>query len=109
MPITMDELVKSALDTARRSFPASPRVVDVKHQLGTDATGDNAVRVWVVLDDATPKAQLRHTNFQPIADQIRGAIRKALLEGTQFQLELLPYVYFRLKSEQDEIDAAGAA
>src|SRR5438552_15823840 len=103
----MDELVKVALDTARPSFPATPRVVDVKHQVGTDATGDNAVRIWVILDDATPEAQLRHANFQPIADQIRGAIRKALREGPQF--DLVPYVYFRLKSEQDEIDSVGAA
>ena len=108
MPITMDDLVAAALRAAREKFPPVPRVVDMKFQLGRDAAGDNAVRIWVILDDATPGAQLHHVVFQPMEEQIRAAIGRALREGTQFQLDLVPYVYFRLKSEQDEIEAGGA-
>src|SRR4051812_12618511 len=83
--IQLDDLVKAALGTAKKDFPASPRVVDFRYQVGTDATGENAVWVWVVLDDATPKAALRHASFEPIAEQIRTGIRKALRESAQFQ------------------------
>jgi len=105
----MDDLLKRTLETAKAEFPPAPKVVDLRYRVGTDATGDGAVWVWVVLDDATPTAQLRHARFQPIADQIRAAIKKALREGAQFSLDLIPYVRFRLKSEQDEVDRAGAA
>lgn len=104
----MEEIVKLALDTARGKFPPKPRVVELRHRIGQDATGESAVWVWVVLADDTPKT-MPHSSFAPIAEQIRAAIAEALKSGTQFQIDLVPYVRFRLKSEQEEIDRVGAA
>ncbi len=101
MPITMDELVRTALDTAQHDFPRAPRVVEMRFQVGKDATGDDAVRIWVILHNGTTRGQIRHATLEPIAEQIRAAIR----DGTQFRIDLIPYVYFRLQSEQDAIDA----
>ncbi len=109
MSIPMAELVTDALATAKASFPASPKVVDLRTRLGTDWVGDDAVWVWAIIDNATPKSKLHHANFRPIAELLEAAIKSAVREGTQPQVDPMVYVRFRLKSEQDEIDRAGAA
>lgn len=104
----MDEIIQFALEQARVHFPPKPRVVGFRHRLGRDATGEPAVWVWVILANDTPNS-LPHSSLAPLAEQIRSAIQGALKHGTQFQIEVVPYVRFRLKSEQDEIDKVGAA
>ena len=109
MATPMEDLVNGALGTAKAAFPASPKVVDFRIRLGTDWVGDDAVFVWVILDDRTPKSKLHHANFKPIGEQVRVAVTKAIREGTEARVDPMAYVYFRLKSEQDGIDRAGAA
>ena len=104
MPLTIDELVRTALATARKKFPRY--VVDFRTLLGVDSTGDNAVWIWVILDDSTPEARRRHASLEPIAVQIRSAIQQTLGDASEFKLDVVPYVRFRLKSEQDEVDRA---
>lgn len=106
---TVDDLVKVALRKARKRFPPAPRVVGTPYRLGVDSTGHDAIWVWVVLDDATPKEQLRHASLEPIAEAVRAAIREPLRGVAPIQPELIPYVRFRLKSEQDEADREAGA
>ena len=98
----MKQFVKLALDAARGRFPERPPVHGLIFEIGVDSTGDDAVWIWAILDDSVKKADLDYEKLEPVADIIRMAIRG---EFTDQALDLIPYVSFRTKSEQQEIEA----
>jgi hypothetical protein len=93
--------VDLALAEAAKQFAATtPKVVGLYRKLGTDADGRDAVMIWVLLANDTPREQLVPERFKPIADAIHEAVWKKLDERG---LDLRPYVYFRLQSEHERL------
>ena len=92
---------RQALDVRhlRERFPAKPEVVDVRFEVGLDSTGDEAVFVWIILSDKTPKRDFARDRLSVL----EGAVRSAL---TEKQVYAWPYVRFRTESEQRDIDVA---
>jgi len=62
---------------ARLALPERPRVTDIKVQEYEDSTGDDALDVHVILDDATPEEDWEWASVRPIFDAISAALAGA--------------------------------
>ena len=91
----IDEALKRTL---LEDLPVHPRVVGVQGELYRDSTGDDAVRIIVLIDDFTPEEDWTHEKMEPIAEAFRAAVRNS-------GIDRWPYIDFRTESEQREIDA----
>ena len=92
----MTEIGAALVNTALQNVPWPSFVKAHPHEVGSDATGDPAVWVWVVVDDATPESTWSDGSLAKLTDQIRQA-----LAG----LNVWPYVHFRSESEEAEVAA----
>ena len=68
------------------------------HDLIVDSTGDDAVEVFVKIDDGAPEEQWIPERLEPIVRAIRESFRQ---EG----VDLWPYVHFLTRSEEEEARA----
>lgn len=68
-------------------------VLGLDYALDTDATGDQAIWIWVIIDDA---ADAESSAFQEFARRFRARVRKALQAQ---HVNRIPYVRFRPRSE----------
>jgi len=93
------ERVEQALKTAKASLP--PEVVDLRHELDIDSTGVDCVRVWLILDDASPEEVWAFASTSAMRETVKRALRDA-------EVDLWPYILVRAKSEQDAFDAEAA-
>lgn len=83
----------------RRRFGGQPRVEDVKYEQRKDSTGDEAVFIWIILDDkAFAKGAIR-SQLAPIEEFAAKAV-------AAIDADVWPYIHFRTASEQREIDVA---
>ena len=48
--------LKEALDRDRLNLPKQPRVLEVRSELGADSRGEEAVTIWVILEDNIAEA-----------------------------------------------------
>lgn len=90
--LAWDDYVQFLLTTARKSFPRppAPQVQNIFHKSGQDAQGNNAVWLWVILEDAPP------TELNDAAHAIRRRIWETLQSNT---LDTVPYIRFATTSE----------
>ena len=65
---------------------------------GEDSTGDPAVKIWVILNDEAGESPDFGAETADISEQVVAVLRDQ-------HVDLWPYVRFRTRSEQDEIDA----
>jgi hypothetical protein len=91
--LTMERDLKRALALRRLKLPGRPRVERVEFTQIIDSIGDPALRVTVVLDEATSDEERQWARLAPIAE----AVRRALAEA---EIDLWPYIRFRKASEQ---------
>jgi len=71
-----------------------PRIHSVLSELGPDASGNEALWLWVVLDDP-PKSEMTEEH----RNRIRQAIGEALQRG-QFSLTMPVYFFFQTKADR---------
>jgi hypothetical protein len=80
------------LEKLGKEFPSKPIIKELLYYRYDDHAGEPAIRVVVVLDEATPESDRRGKNLLKIEYAIRTAISEAgIME--------FPYFNFRKKSE----------
>ncbi|MBI1849464.1 MAG: hypothetical protein HYR85_03865 [Planctomycetes bacterium] len=98
MKVDVDKVLKRTLNLKRLKLPKTPPIVELRYEVGVDWSGDDAVWIWTIVDDSTPKKDWTFAKLTPVYEKIREAVR-----GTG--LEIIPYVRVRSRSGQDAIDA----
>jgi hypothetical protein len=73
-------------------LPKRPRVVDLHVEPYTAWDGEEALQLWVILDNATQGADRRWAKLEPIEREIRDVLRRA-------GVRLWPYITCRTRSE----------
>ncbi|MBX3469762.1 MAG: hypothetical protein KF878_23050 [Planctomycetes bacterium] len=96
MTQAVEQRVRTALARAKKRLPR--HVVALRHRLDTDSSGQDAVYVWIIIDDGAPEEVWAYEATSPLGDVVEQALSAA-------GVDLWPYVLFRAKSEQDEFDA----
>lgn len=81
-----------ALELKRLNLPAQPRVIELRYEPVVDSTGDDAVNITVVVDEATPDVQRIWPAVAPIEQSVRTALQEA-------DVDLWPYFRYRKPSE----------
>ncbi|MBI1849459.1 MAG: hypothetical protein HYR85_03840 [Planctomycetes bacterium] len=93
-----DQVLKKTLDLKKLRLPKPNRVVDIRFKRDQEWTGEDAVWIWVILDDRTPEKERAYVKLMPIFDAIEKAVSAS-------GLGLWPHVRVRMRSEQADIDA----
>lgn len=77
----------------RNQYPVS----EIVHRIEDDSTGEKALWVWVILEDEATTGD----RFFEITRQVRSDLTRML---RAYGVELWPFIHFRSRSEQDEVD-----
>jgi hypothetical protein len=85
------------LSELRSKLPRDLKVVEIRVEDYVDTDGEDALRVWVILDESV---EVEDLNGNDITD-LKMAIHDRLL---QQGVELWPYIRFAKQSELDEDD-----
>jgi hypothetical protein len=85
------------LSELKSKLPRNPKVVDIRVEEYVDTDGEDALRVWIILDESVKVEQLRAEDTIALKTVIRDRIRE---QGT----ELWPYMHMAKQSEFDEED-----
>jgi hypothetical protein len=96
MPI--DTKIRTALRRKNLDLPPKPRVLSIEAEDYVDWTGDEALRIWVVIDEDTTDAELQ--NGKAII-QLKRTIHDSLLNKG---VTLYPYIFLTKPSEQVAAD-----
>jgi hypothetical protein len=98
MPISPE--IREALDMKNLNLPPEPKVIAIEVEDLTDWTGDDALRVKVILDESVDE-----WNFSGEALlRMRAAIHEALLARG---ISLFPYVFLAKPSELEQDQSQG--
>jgi cytidylate kinase len=95
--MTVDQKIREALRIKELKLPRNPKVVDVRIEDYVDTSGEDALRVWVVLDE---KVRVEKITGREVID-LKMAIRDWIREQG---IELWPYLHLVKQSELDEDD-----
>lgn len=98
MKVDVDKVLKRTLNLKRLKLPKTPPIVELRYEVGVDWSGDDAVWIWTIVDDATPRGEWTYVKLKPVYERIREAVRST-------GLEILPYVRVRTRAEQAAMDA----
>ena len=94
MPIT--DAVRQALALDTLVLPAKPKILSIEPTDYIDHTGEEAIQVWVTIDEDTPDSELTGKARR----QISMAIHDSLLARG---VSLYPYLQFGKPSELQEL------
>lgn len=92
----LNERIDEALRLDRLNLPPKPRVVRLEWEPYEDWDGEESLKVWVILDDATTDEEILKGPIREIKDEIIGSLR-------QQQVQLFPYIFFAGESEYQEL------
>lgn len=94
--MSVDQKIRDALKLSKlkTKLPKNPRVVDIRVEEYVDTSGEDALRVTVVLDEDVEVEKLRAEDLTAMAREIRARVR-------DHGFELWPYVQFVKQSELD--------
>ncbi|MEX0716923.1 MAG: hypothetical protein WD066_10060 [Planctomycetaceae bacterium] len=95
--LTDEQRTREALDLRKLKLPASLPVVRIEAEDYTDWTGDDALRIQVVLDESV---DVYHVNGKDVGD-LKRAIHDSLIARG---ITLFPYIWLVKQSELDEAD-----
>ena len=84
--------IDAALSMDELKLPAGLRVVRVEWQLYEDSSGDDALKVWVVLDDRTTDREIERAPILAVKTQIINSLRR-------HGVTLFPYFGYSRESE----------
>lgn len=91
-----DKAIAQALDPATLTRLPGSRVVDVRWHHYVDHLGIPSLRVWGILDEALPEAEVGYRAVEPVARAIHDRLRAA-------GVDLYPYLRYAKQSELDEL------
>ncbi len=97
--MAVDQKVRDVLKLSelKAKLPTNPRVVDIRVDEYVDTSGEDALRVTVILDEDVEVEKLRGEDIRALTREIRNRIRER-------GIELWPYIEFAKQSELDEED-----
>jgi hypothetical protein len=97
--MAVDQKIRDALKLSKlkTKLPKNPRVVDVRVEEYVDTSGEDALRVTVVLDEGVDVETLSAEDITAMTREIRARVRD---QG----FELWPYIQFVKQSELDADD-----
>jgi hypothetical protein len=97
--MAIDQKIRNALKLSelKTKLPKNPRVVEIRVEDYVDTSGEDALRVTVVLDESVDIENFRGEDISALKSAIRTQIRE---QG----VELWPYVWVAKQSELDEDD-----
>jgi hypothetical protein len=98
MPVDQKILDALNLSELKSKLPRNPKIVDIRVEDYFDTDGEDALRVWLILDENVKVEKLRGEDIGAWKSGIRERIRD---QG----VTLWPYVHFAKQSEFDEDDA----
>jgi hypothetical protein len=97
MPVDQKIVDALKLSDPKPKLPRNPRVVDIRVEDDVETDGEDALLVWVILDE---KVKPEKINGQDVAD-LKRAIHDRIRE---LGVELWPYIRLVKQSELDEDD-----
>jgi len=97
MPVDQKVLDALKLSELKSKLPRNPKVVDIRVEDYVDTDGEDALRVWLILDESVKVEKLRGEDIGAWKSAVRQRIRD---QG----VTLWPYVKFAKQSELDEDD-----
>ena len=90
-----EALLNEVLDPKALKLPDEPRVLEIRHAPYVDwVTGEELLRVWIIIPPKTPKAHLRGEGRSKIRSAIIDALRAA-------GIDRFPLTYFVTRAEYD--------
>jgi hypothetical protein len=89
------EQVRELLDFKKLPFPPRPKVIDLKVDPYIDSLGDEALEIWVLLDEDTTEADWSVANLRAI----RRPISDALLNAG---IDWFPYTHIATMADLQE-------
>jgi hypothetical protein len=96
MPVV--QKIREALRLSELKLPKNPQVVDVQVEEYVDTSGEDALRVLVILDEGVKVEKLSGDDISNLKMEIRRRIRA---QG----VDLWPYIFLAKRSELDQGDS----
>jgi hypothetical protein len=94
--MTQEEVIAKVLDPkALKRLSKSP-VADVRWYHYVDSLGEDALQVWVILNESLTDADMRYATVEPV----ERAIHDGLLAAG---VRLFPYIRFAKQSDLDQL------
>jgi hypothetical protein len=93
----VEDIRETILDPKKLPLPPKPKVIDIKVFPYVDHSGEDALRVWILLDDTTTRADRAPRNL----NAIHLAIADALLAAG---IRLFPYTRMATPSDLKEAE-----
>lgn len=95
--MAVDQRVVDALKLSdlKSRLPRNPKVVDVRVEDYVDSDGEDALRVWAILDEKVNPAKISGQDVTDLKRAIRDRIR-------ELGIDLWPYIQLVKQSELDE-------
>ena len=87
--------INAALELDRLNLPSRPRVRRIVWRDYRDWSGEEALRIWALLDDRTPKRDRAREHIDPIDRILREALRR-------IGEERFPYITYWTEAEWKE-------
>ena len=101
--LSEEHLVDDVLAQLKDGWQSSwPKLAEIRREFDQDWSGDQAIRIWVVLDDNPQVKEWDRSTVQPIEDAIFTSLKENGVESW-------PYISFRGKQEQAELDEEAAS
>ena len=97
MPVDQKILDALKLSELKSKLPRNPKIVDIRVEDYVDTDGEDALRVWVILDESVKVEKLKGADISAWDFAIHQRIRD---QG----VTLWPYIHFAKQSELDEVD-----
>jgi hypothetical protein len=100
--MAVDQIIQKVQDAIKLSklkskLPRNPKVVDVRVEDYVDTDGEDALRVWIILDESVEVEKINGDDISAVKSTIRDRIR-------ELGFELWPYMHMAKQSEFDEED-----
>ena len=92
--MAVDTKTKAALDLATLKLPPRPKVLSVDVEDYTDADGDDALRITVVLTEDTDLSTVTGEDVRRLKSAIHESLRN-------IGVTLFPYIFLEIKGEPE--------
>ncbi len=94
------ERTKQALEGVLRELPPTPRIDRVEVSPYEDMRGEEALRVWVILDEGVSDREIETADYWTIEERMTSKLRA---EG----VDLFPYFSFVRESDYETVKRSG--
>jgi hypothetical protein len=100
--MAVDQMIRKVQDALkvsklRSKLPRDPKVVDIRVEDYVDTDGEDALRVWVIIDEGVDVENVDGDDITALKRTIHDRVR-------ELGVERWPYVRFAKQSEIDEDD-----